>query len=66
MTFRVKLVGPLDPNQWFNYVELMAARDIGHETVNYVSNIYKYYIAYRLVLEKSATKSSSGKQLKGP
>jgi hypothetical protein len=49
----------LDPNQWFNNVELMAARDIGHETVNYVSNIYKYYIAYRLVLEKS-TKRQKG------
>jgi membrane-bound lytic murein transglycosylase MltF len=41
----------LDPNQWFNHVELIAARRVGHETVVYVRNIYKYYIAYRLQLE---------------
>jgi membrane-bound lytic murein transglycosylase MltF len=41
----------LDPNVWFNNVEVVAAEKIGAETVSYVSNIYKYYIAYRLVLE---------------
>ena len=45
----------LDPNQWFGNVELVAAKDIGQETVQYVSNIYKYYIAYKLTLEKSPT-----------
>jgi membrane-bound lytic murein transglycosylase MltF len=40
----------LDPNKWFNNVELVAAREIGQETVDYVSNIYKYYIAYRGVV----------------
>jgi membrane-bound lytic murein transglycosylase MltF len=39
----------LDPNRWFYNVEVAAAREIGRETVQYVSNIYKYYIAYRLV-----------------
>jgi membrane-bound lytic murein transglycosylase MltF len=39
----------LDPNLWFNHVELVAAEKIGRETVTYVSNIYKYYIAYTLV-----------------
>jgi membrane-bound lytic murein transglycosylase MltF len=38
----------LDPNRWFGNVEVVAARDIGRETVQYVANIYKYYIAYRL------------------
>jgi len=38
----------LDPNVWFNNVELAAAEKIGRETVTYVSNIYKYYIAYKL------------------
>lgn len=33
----------LDPNVWFGNVELVAAKDIGQETVTYVSNIYKYY-----------------------
>ncbi|HEX6692320.1 MAG TPA: transglycosylase SLT domain-containing protein, partial [Burkholderiales bacterium] len=41
----------LDPNQWFNNVELIAARRVGHETVVYVRNIYKYYVAYKLQLE---------------
>lgn len=37
----------LDPNVWFDNVELIAAREIGRETVQYVSNIYKYYTSYR-------------------
>ncbi len=41
----------LDPNVWFNNVEVIASEKIGAETVTYVSNIYKYYIAYRLVIE---------------
>jgi len=44
----------LDPNVWFNNVEVVAADRIGSETVTYVSNIYKYYIAYRLVAESEA------------
>jgi membrane-bound lytic murein transglycosylase MltF len=39
----------LDPNRWFDQVEIIASREIGRETVQYVSNIYKYYIAYRQV-----------------
>jgi len=42
----------LDPNVWFNNVELVAAKDIGQETVTYVSNIYKYYVAYKLALQQ--------------
>lgn len=42
----------LDPNVWFNNVELIAAKRIGRETVQYVSNIFKYYTAYKLQLEK--------------
>jgi membrane-bound lytic murein transglycosylase MltF len=42
----------LDPNQWFGNVELVAAKDIGQETVQYVSNIYKYYVAYKLTLKE--------------
>jgi hypothetical protein len=37
-------------------VEVIAARRIGGETVQYVSNIYKYYTAYRLTAEKLETK----------
>jgi len=39
----------LDPNVWFNNVEIAAAKSIGRETVQYVSNIYKYYIAYQMI-----------------
>lgn len=38
----------LDPNVWFENVEILAAEEIGSETVDYVANIYKYYMAYRL------------------
>ena len=43
----------LNPNVWFKNVELIAAEKIGRETVQYVSNIYKYYIAYKLSKEKA-------------
>jgi membrane-bound lytic murein transglycosylase MltF len=42
----------LDPNKWFGNVELVAAREIGRETVQYVSNIYKYYVSYTLILQE--------------
>ena len=41
----------LDPDQWFNSVELVTAERIGAETTTYVRNIYKYYVAYRLMIE---------------
>ena len=48
----------LDPNVWFQNVELIAAQRIGRETVQYVRNIYKYYVAYRLVSEQVANKAA--------
>jgi membrane-bound lytic murein transglycosylase MltF len=42
----------LNPNQWFGNVELVVAKDVGQETVQYVNNIYKYYVAYKLTLEE--------------
>jgi membrane-bound lytic murein transglycosylase MltF len=42
----------LNPNIWFGNVELIAAKDIGQETVLYVGNIYKYYVAYKLAQEQ--------------
>jgi membrane-bound lytic murein transglycosylase MltF len=38
----------LDANQWFGNVEHVAAKQIGRETVQYVSNISKYWVAYSL------------------
>ncbi len=42
----------LDPNVWFRNVEVVAAKRIGRETVQYVSNIYKYYVVYALLAEQ--------------
>jgi membrane-bound lytic murein transglycosylase MltF len=42
----------LDENRWFNNVEVIAAERIGRETVQYVSNIYKYYLAYKLLADQ--------------
>jgi membrane-bound lytic murein transglycosylase MltF len=39
----------LDPDVWFDNVEIAAAKTISREPVVYVRNIYKYYLAYKLV-----------------
>jgi membrane-bound lytic murein transglycosylase MltF len=49
----------LDPNKWFNNVELVVAREVGREPVQYVSNIFKYYIAYRLALRRAEQREAS-------
>jgi membrane-bound lytic murein transglycosylase MltF len=49
----------LDPNVWFQNVEYVAAEKIGQETVTYVGNIYKYYIAYSLVMKSQASTKES-------
>ncbi|NQT87182.1 transporter substrate-binding domain-containing protein [bacterium] len=38
----------IDPNRWFGHVERIALREVGQETVRYVSNINKYALAYTL------------------
>ncbi len=48
----------LDPNVWFKNVEMIASEKIGRETTTYVSNIYKYYVAYQMALRSSAEKST--------
>jgi len=50
----------LDPNIWFHNVEYVAAERIGQETVTYVANIYKYYIAYRLILDSQRARCGGG------
>ena len=50
----------LDPNVWFHNVEVLAAKEIGRETVQYVSNIFKYYVAYKLALEKELQPKPAG------
>jgi len=55
----------LDPNVWFGNVEQIASERIGRETVTYVSNIYKYYVAYRLVLEEEQRRAAARDTFKG-
>jgi membrane-bound lytic murein transglycosylase MltF len=45
----------LDPNIWFSNVELAAGKMTGRETVQYVANIYKYYVAYKLASQVTST-----------
>jgi membrane-bound lytic murein transglycosylase MltF len=54
----------LDPNVWFGNVEQIASERIGRETVTYVSNIYKYYVAYRLVTEENARRAAAKASIK--
>ena len=57
----------LNPDIWFNHVELAAGKIVGRETVKYVSNIYKYYIAYKLIEKLSAdTEAARTKEIKSP
>jgi hypothetical protein len=48
-----------DPNQWFQNVEVIAGREIGRETVQYVSNIYKYYVAYHMIQERARERQAA-------
>ena len=51
----------LNPNVLFQNVEVVAAEKIGRETVQYVSNIYKYYISYKFAREwNEARKKAAG------
>jgi membrane-bound lytic murein transglycosylase MltF len=54
----------LNPNVWFGNVEQVASERIGRETVTYVGNIYKYYVAYRLVVEEGERKQAAKAALK--
>jgi membrane-bound lytic murein transglycosylase MltF len=54
----------LNPNVWFGNVERIASERIGRETVTYVSNIYKYYVAYRLISEERDRRDAAKASLK--
>lgn len=44
-------------------MEVIAAEKIGRETVTYVSNIYKYYIAYSLALEEQEDRKKARQEI---
>ena len=56
----------LDANAWFNNVELIAARRVGQETVVYVRNIYKYYVAYKLQLDALEARRAAAQKVGTP
>lgn len=49
----------LDKNIWFGNVEQAAAQVVGRETVDYVGNIYKYYVAYKLVADRPSSNAGT-------
>jgi membrane-bound lytic murein transglycosylase MltF len=49
----------LNSNIWFGNVERVASEKIGRETVTYVANIYKYYVAYKLLQAETARKKAA-------
>jgi membrane-bound lytic murein transglycosylase MltF len=53
-----------DPNVWFDNVEVLASEKIGRETVTYVANIYKYYLAYKLVTEEEEERRKTREALR--
>lgn len=55
----------LDPNVWFGNVEQAAARIVGRETVDYVGNIYKYYVVYKLAEQKIRERAKASLQQGG-
>jgi membrane-bound lytic murein transglycosylase MltF len=54
----------LDPDKWFNNVEVVVAEKIGIDTTTYVRNIYKYYVTYKLTLEAQETRRRALDELK--
>jgi membrane-bound lytic murein transglycosylase MltF len=54
----------LDPDKWFNNVEVVVAEKIGMETTTYVRNIYKYYVTYKLTLDAQETRRKALDELK--
>ena len=56
----------LDPDRWFNNVEIVVAERIGTETTTYVRNIYKYYVAYRLTLDAEERRRAARELVTAP
>jgi membrane-bound lytic murein transglycosylase MltF len=50
----------LDPNVWLDNVEIAAAKVVSREPVVYVRNIYKYYVAYKLLTEGKVAAATGG------
>lgn len=55
----------LNPDVWFNNVEIVVAEKVGMETTTYVRNIFKYYASYRLLQQAQAQRARAVQQLSG-
>lgn len=51
-----------DPNKWFGNVEWIVASDIGRQPVDYVGNIYQYYIVFSQERDRRGTRAPAGGQ----
>ncbi len=49
---------------WFGNVERVVSERVGRETVQYVSNIHKYYIAYTLVQDRARARDDAKESIK--
>jgi membrane-bound lytic murein transglycosylase MltF len=56
----------LNPNVWFGNVERVVSERVGRETVQYVGNIYKYYVAYRLLLSRDEARARAKDEIRAP
>ncbi|WP_373321110.1 transglycosylase SLT domain-containing protein [Paraburkholderia flagellata] len=56
----------LDPDKWFNNVEVVVAEKIGLETTTYVRNIFKYYAAYKLIVDAQAARQKAVESVQKP
>lgn len=56
----------LDNNTWFKNVEIVAAKEVGQETVQYVGNILKYYVAYQRCMVQREMKERAKAQIEKP
>jgi membrane-bound lytic murein transglycosylase MltF len=54
-----------DPNKWFGNVEIAVAKVVGRETTQYVANIYKYYVAYRLASDTMTRRDAANQKASG-
>jgi membrane-bound lytic murein transglycosylase MltF len=64
---RLRKLGPeygVNPNEWFREVELIVQSKVGMEPVNYVGNIYKYYLAYKRIQKLHADNAAAEEQLR--
>ena len=54
-----------DRNRWFGNVEVAVAKVVGRETTQYVANIYKYYVAYRMATATQVRRDAVKKAIGG-